>query len=420
MRQVLRNRVGLHSVGQGLRLLVLAWGVLFGLDACAAVWRVGPRELVRSVAQAAKLARDGDVVEIIAGEYPGDVAVWTQRQLTIRGIGGRPKLLAQGRSAEGKAIWVIRGGQILVENVAFIGARVPHRNGAGIRLEGGQLTVRDCLFDNNEMGILTANFESIQLVVENSEFSHGVNVLPRFSHLLYAGQIGRLEVRGSYFHHGMVGHLLKSRARFNLLEFNRLTDEAGGEASYEVEFPEGGIAILVGNLIGQSATTRNNRMIAYGAEGLRYPDNVLVLASNTLMDQLPLGGEFLGVWSPDRVRVAAYNNLLLGGCTAALDCAEGALRRGWHRFRNLQLPWDAEERFPAAQGNVAVLDQGLIAQALAGRWPETVHLPGQSVLPSSMFGVSLVPRETYVYPVGRRLRDEKEGQTGRPTQPGAL
>ena len=99
---------------------------------------------------------------------------------------------------------------------------------------------------------------------------------------------------------------------------------------------------------------------------------------------------------------------------------EGALRRGWHRFRNLQLPWDAEERFPAAQGNVAVLDQGLIAQALAGRWPETVHLPGQPVLPSSMFGVSLVPRETYVYPVGRRLRDEKEGQTGRPTQPGAL
>ena len=51
---------------------------------------------------------------------------------------------------------MVRGGAITIENIEFTGARVPDKNGAGIRFEQGQLEVRDCIFENNQNGILTA------------------------------------------------------------------------------------------------------------------------------------------------------------------------------------------------------------------------------------------------------------------------
>ena len=47
------------------------------------------------------------------------------------------------------AIWVVRRGRVTVENINLIGARVPDRNGAGIRFEGVHLTVRRCLAHKN-------------------------------------------------------------------------------------------------------------------------------------------------------------------------------------------------------------------------------------------------------------------------------
>ncbi len=48
---------------------------------------VGPGEKLTRIADAARLAKDGDTIEILPGEYRGDVAVWQQKQLTIRGLG---------------------------------------------------------------------------------------------------------------------------------------------------------------------------------------------------------------------------------------------------------------------------------------------------------------------------------------------
>ncbi len=77
--------------------------------AAAATLVVGPGQKVATVTEAARLARDGEVIEIRAGDYRGQSAVWTQNNLIIRGAGGRPVMLADGKSAEGKAIWVVRG-----------------------------------------------------------------------------------------------------------------------------------------------------------------------------------------------------------------------------------------------------------------------------------------------------------------------
>ena len=73
---------------------------------------VGAQRTVKTVSEASLLAKDGDIVEVDSGEYLGDVAVWTQNNLTLRAKNGRARLISQGASAESKGIWVIRGGKV--------------------------------------------------------------------------------------------------------------------------------------------------------------------------------------------------------------------------------------------------------------------------------------------------------------------
>jgi len=244
---------------------------------------VGPGGNVGTIAAAASIARDGDVVEVEAGTYRGDVAVWAQASLTIRAIGGRARLLADGANAEGKAIWVIRHGTFTIEGFDFIGTRVPDGNGAGIRFERGELTVRDSRFLDNQMGLLTGNDERSQLTVERCEFSGPVDGA-HWYHNLYVGLIDFLTVRDTWSHSARAGHLLKSRARVNRVVDNRLVD-GDGNASYELEFPNGGIAQVHGNLIEQSPRSSNPVIVSIGAEGYRWPVNELEMSDNTVVNR---------------------------------------------------------------------------------------------------------------------------------------
>ena len=260
-----------------------------------------------TIAEAARIARDGDVVEIEAGSYVGDVAVWPQRFLTIRGVNGKARLIAGGAAVEGKAIWVIRGDDVSVDNIEFIGARVADRNGAGIRFEGRRLVVTHCRFEDNENGILGAAKDS-ELEVHNSLFIRN-GAGDGQSHDLYMGG-RRMLIQGSYFAQARVGHLLKSRAQETYVLYNRLTGE-DGTSSYELEFPDGGMAMVIGNLIEQGPATENPRIVAYGTEGYKFRDNHLYLSHNTLVNDRPAGGVFVFA-AAGNASVTALNNLSVG------------------------------------------------------------------------------------------------------------
>lgn len=277
------------------------------------ILRVGRGRAIDSIAKAARLASTSSVIEVEAGDYLGDVAVWQQDGLTIRAVGGRVRLVALGASAEGKGIWVVRAEGMLIEGFDFEGAAVPSRNGAGIRFDRGSLLVRDCTFKRNEMGFLTNNDPSSVLEIDNCEFSH--NHRPDgHNHNLYVGQIAKLTVKNSYFHHAHTGHLLKSRAAENYIVNNQITDEVGGTASYELEFPNGGIAHVQGNLIAQNTSTENEHLVSFGAEGYKWPRNEIHLENNTLVNPLVNGGVFLRV-APGADLIRGVNNRLVGAGT---------------------------------------------------------------------------------------------------------
>lgn len=292
--------------------LLLALGL--ALPTQAATLAVGPGGLA-TIAEAARLARDGDTVEIAPGSYRGDVAVWQQKRLTIRGVGGQPELIADGQSAEDKAIWVIRDGDFTIDNIAFRGARVPNGNGAGIRFEKGTLALTRCRFTDNEMGLLTGNDPDSRLFIADSEFAHAPRGAEHpLKHLLYVGHIARVEVRGSDFHDGFVAHLVKSRARESDLRYNLVVDGPTGSASYEMDFPNGGLVTLVGNIVGQSAATANQTLISFGAEGSAWPEHRLTLVHNTLINDASPAARFTRIWTEKLGPVATdfHNNLLVG------------------------------------------------------------------------------------------------------------
>ena len=302
------------------RRSVLATALLLPLaarskTAAPVTWRVGPGEAINRIADAIRWAADGDTIAVLAGTYRGDVAVITQRRLSIIGLGERPVLEADGRHAEGKSIWVVRDGDVLIENIAFRGARVPNGNGAGIRFERGRLQLQRCSFSDNQMGLLSGNDPSSELHLTDCQFADAPRNPGSLPHLLYVGRIGRFSIRGSVLRQGNEGHLLKSRARESTIVGNRLDDGLNGRASYEIDLPNGGIALVERNTLVQSPLAENAVMLSYGAEGQAWDENRLVVRDNSFINHRAEGGSFVRVWAerlPAGTPVHSQGNWLLG------------------------------------------------------------------------------------------------------------
>ena len=335
-----------------------------------------------SLQEAVQNARDGDTILVMPGEYNGQVAVITQKKLTLQGVGKRPVLRAGGRHAEGKGILVVRGGDVTLENIEFRSARVPDGNGAGVRFEMGRLLVRRCAFFDNEMGLLTSNHADAELTVEDSEFGDAPKTNGSLPHLLYAGRIAKLSITGSRFHEGFEGHLIKSRARESFIAYNMILDGWGGEASYEIDLPNGGLATIIGNVIGQGPERQNPVVVAYGSEGKPWPKSALYLAHNTLLSWGPMPAWFLRVWQdrlPPEMPVVVINNLAAGigvfglGISGIFEGNRHTLGR-WLRGPN-------------------VLDFAL---------PNDSSLRGSAVNPTSFAGQDLSPKAEFQLPIGTR------------------
>ena len=367
------------SLLRRVRRLVAAALLAASTAAPAAVIIVGPDESVTRIADAARLARDGDTVLIKPGTYRGVVAVWPQKSLEIRGRGTRPVLQADGRDAEGKGIWVFVNGHFKVDNIAFRGARVADGNGAGIRMEQGSLEVRNCSFEDNQNGILTANFDDTELRVINSTFDKAPHDELGLHHLLYVGRIKHFVLEGSHLQRGYRGHLVKSRARLNEVRYNLLSDGPEGAASYELEFPEGGVAVVTGNVIAQSAASGNPVVIGYGAEAGNRPVNRLFLSHNTLINKGIRPAWFVRAWTdklPAGTEIVTRNNLTVGFGLFTL------LLPGDHRG-NYMLP-------PGA------IDPDKLELAPA---PDS-WLRGRLSRAETLGGTELAPRAEFAFPAG--------------------
>ena len=303
----------------GLRGLVAAWTlvVFAGLMPAWAAERlvVGPDAGPTGLKEAVARAQDGDTIEILPGDYAGGL-VLMNRRLTLRGLGDKPPVIkGDGKAGSQLALWTVRGGAVTIENLEFRGARAQDGGGAGVRQEGGQLTLRRCSFFDNEHGVYAANDETAELAIDSSVLGMAPRVVGGLYHLLNVGRIAKLTIIGSRFQQGFEGHLIKTRARVTDIRYNFIHDGQRGGASYEIEMANGGLATIIGNVIGQGADSQNPVVVAYGTENRSWDRNALYMAHNTLVNYGWLPAWFLRVIDknlPPNTPVHAVNNLLAG------------------------------------------------------------------------------------------------------------
>ncbi|MEX2123376.1 MAG: hypothetical protein WD795_05755 [Woeseia sp.] len=343
------------------------------------VLTVGPEHALKTPGAAARIAKDGDIVEIQAGAYPGDVAVWSANNLWIRATGGKVILDSGGATAENMGIWIIRGDNTIVDGIRFTGARSTHKNGSGIRLLAHNLWVRHSEFHDNEDGLMSYNQPGGEVIVEQSIFTaNGAG--DGYSHNIYVGRTDRLVFRFNYTTGVRIGHQLKSRARENYILYNRLSDEASGNSSYTIDLPEGGFALVMGNEIQQGPLTVNNHMVSLGAEEPQGRDHRFIFAYNTFYNN---SSPATFIKDATHAGVALINNVF-AGAPAALDAAS-PVRLG-NAFDATGDLVDAHEADYRLKPSASFIDTG--------------------ELMDSLNDVSLVPEYEYVHPAGAKPREE--------------
>jgi Right handed beta helix region len=295
---------------------VLAAAFVLPAGAQATTRMVGPGHEYAKPCQAMAAAQPGDVIQIDAagnGGYDGDVCASGVANLTIEGVNGRARIDAAGQSSGGKAIWVLSGADTVVRNVELSGAKVPDRNGAAIRLEGGgDLTLVGAYLHDNEDGILTGAGASSDVTIDGSELADN-GYGDGQSHNLYIGAVHSFTLRHSYSHGAKVGHLVKSRAAINTIAYNRLTGE-GGTDSYELDLPNGGVSRVVGNVIQQGPNTQNPALLAFGEEGATDGAQLTVI-NNTFVNDRPGNATAVMVGAGVSAPVLAAGNLVTGATT---------------------------------------------------------------------------------------------------------
>lgn len=298
-------------------------------QANAANLQVGTDKPFKSVGAAIKASKSGDTILVDSGTYSDDFAVINHR-LTLRGVNGKAHLVATNPIPNGKAI-LIANADLVVQNFKLSGAAVKDWNGAGIRYQGGSLIVEDCVFEDNENGILGSTDPDGSVIIRRSHFlssGHGDG----YSHGIYIGRIANLTVDHSYFRATKAGHHIKSRAETNTIT-NNLLDDGNEGSSYSIDLPHGGTAVITSNKLIQSDLAHNKIFVSYGTKPLQ-SSNSLTVSGNHFINYASNG---TGVRNLSKVPVLITSNTFIG----AIKIGEGLTKES-DNIALSQVPEEAE------------------------------------------------------------------------------
>src|SRR6185295_5286466 len=210
--------------------------------------------------------------------------------LVIWAPGGRAKLVPEGAAEDGKGIWVVEGRNFTAENIEFTGARVPDRNGAGVRIHAkGKVTLRNCYFHDNENGVLG---DADEILIDRCVFDRNGGPDGQ-SHNIYVWGPS-VTIRNSTIQRSIQGHNIKTRGETNYILSNRILDREDGTGSYGIDVPDCGRTYIIGNVIEQGPESPNYHLISYGAESGKNRAE-LYLVNNTLVNDGRADGFFLKI-----------------------------------------------------------------------------------------------------------------------------
>jgi MYXO-CTERM domain-containing protein len=316
-------------------LATLGASTMSASAANAATLMVGPGLTYTTPCAAIAAAQPNDEVDVEMGTYTDSCEI-NVAGLTVKGVGGQPTIDLSGTNhpADYKGIYVISSDDVRIENLELTGAHIDDSeggNGAALRVTGHGLVVHGCNIHDNQNGILAAPLvDGGTITIEYTELSHnglgdGCDVPGGgCTHNVYISKNGTIRYDQTIFQfnwsHDLAsdtadkGHLFKSRSRETDVLYNRITGETGHD-SYEVDIPNAGLGVVVGNVVEKGTTPDNSILLDYGEEGIDPGQaTTLYVAYNTFVNDFT-SGTFIDVASG--ATLTAHDNVFFGPGTPA-------------------------------------------------------------------------------------------------------
>lgn len=271
-------------------------------------------ERYAELAEAVEAIGEGEgTIRIAPGRYRGCAVQESGRIAFV--AEQRGTAIFDGGVCEGKATLVLRGRSARVDGLVFTHARVEDGNGAGIRIEKGDLFVSYTRFIDAQSGILSAADPDGAIAIDHSTFS-GLGNQPDDSgvHSIYIGQYGSLKVTNSRFERGTSGHYVKSRAAWIEVLDSSFDDSRGRDTNYMIDLSNGAIGRIAGNAFLHGTGKENHTtMIAIAPEGRVNPSGGLIIENNdaSLAPGFEWSTAFVSDWSGEPL--AIRNNRLAPG-----------------------------------------------------------------------------------------------------------
>ncbi|WP_085300410.1 hypothetical protein [Cognaticolwellia mytili] len=232
--------------------------------------------------QAAKLAiKDGSRIYLKAGIYTEGVYLKANNIEII----GEKNVVFDNAAIDGKAALVLAGNDVLVESVECRNIHVKDLNGACIRFEGINLTVRDLYAHDSQSGVMT-NYNDGFLKIEYSTFERlgGKAKGKGYAHAIYAnvGEFSFFESK--LLSMGEEGSGLKSRSRKTIV-MSSLLATLDGKDSRLIDVANYGELIIKGSILQQGDNSSNSQLIAYGLENrpINYAINKIEITNNLFL-----------------------------------------------------------------------------------------------------------------------------------------
>lgn len=232
----------------------------------------------------------GGIIRLEPGRYTEGATLKKGKDGVL--ISGAPGVVFDGAVVGAKGTFIIQSDNVTIDTIECRNVSVGHRNGACVRHESRDLTLKNVRFINNENGLLTWK-DSNKILIEDSLFE-GNGKAGRAHGLYISGAqqviVRRTRIVGSKDE----GHGIKARTRYLLVE-NSVVASLEGNDSYLIDIPNGGTAVIRNSLLVEGANTSNWFIMSYGVEGLRYDKNSLKLEKNIIVTDREGGSQFINL-----------------------------------------------------------------------------------------------------------------------------
>ncbi|MBK9983916.1 MAG: T9SS type A sorting domain-containing protein [Saprospiraceae bacterium] len=303
----------------------LFFAFAFICNAYSNTWNIGPTRTYTLPSQVKNLVQNGDTIYLDESTYVNDATKWTKNNLSFIGLGSGAVLQYTGDIPNGKGIWVFESpgssDDAYIENIIFDGAQVSDNdggNGAGIRFQAKNLTINHCKFMNCQNGILEGHgsVTTSNVSIRNCEFQNNGYQLqddPQYSgyeHNIYiSASTEVLFVVNCYFHHPRgQGNSLKTRAQQSYILYNLIDEEDSGYGSWELNIAQGGLNVIMGNVIIQGTSGANHGIISYDAAINVLEDFYFV--NNTVINKYGGNARFFNISPASGINTfKLYNNI---------------------------------------------------------------------------------------------------------------